>query len=147
MNPNIRIVQSARDVVSLNSEYAVIEIDGRQSKTLRQFYEHLAKVMEFPDYFGFTLDSLDELLNDLDWIEDEKIALYFTHADDFISQERDPKKLASLLNVLDATAEDWKWVDEDDDIAKKELVLLFDNSPRIRQLLDQEGIDYTLAAS
>ncbi len=143
MNPNLYIVQSASDVAQFSNDYAIIEIDGRQSKTLRQFYEHIAKVMEFPDYFGFNLDSLDELLNDLDWIENEKIALHFTHTDQLISQERDPKKLASLLNLLDATAEDWKWVDDDDDIEKKELVVLIDESSRIRQLLDQEGIAYT----
>lgn len=146
MNPNILIVQSAPEVDRLGDEYAIIEIDGRQSKTLRQFYEHIAKTMEFPDYFGFNLDSLDELLNDLDWIEDEKIALYFTHTDQLISQERDPKKLASLLNLLDATAEDWKWVDEADEIEKKELIILFDDTSRIRQLLDSESIAYTLIA-
>lgn len=146
MNPNILILQSVPEVAKLGDEYAIIEIDGRQSKTLRQFYEHIARTMEFPDYFGFNLDSLDELLNDLDWIEDEKIALYFTHADQLISQERDPKKLASLLNLLDATAEDWKWVDEADEVERKELIILFDNTSRILQLLDQEGIAYTLIA-
>lgn len=145
MNPNILLTQSMQDVARL-SDYAVIEIDGQQSKTLRQFYEHIAKVLEFPDYFGFNLDSLDELLNDLDWIEDEKLALHFTHTDALISQERDPKKLASLLNLLDATAEDWKWLDDDDEVSKKELVMVFDESPRIRQLLDQEGIAYARIA-
>ncbi len=143
MNPNLFIVQSASDIAQFTDDYAIIEIDGRQSKTLRQFYEHIAKMMEFPDYFGFNLDSLDELLNDLDWIEDKKIALHFTHTDQLISQERDPKKLASLFNLLDASAEDWKWVDADDDIDKKELILLVDESTRISQLLDQEGVAYT----
>ncbi len=142
MNPNILIVQSVQDVAKLGETYAIISIDGQHSKTLRQFYETIALAMEFPDYFGFTLDSLDELLNDLDWIGDEKIALQFTHSDQLVSQERDPKKLASLLNMLDATAEDWKWVDEEDDIDRKELILLFEDSPRIRQVLDDEGIEH-----
>lgn len=144
MNPNIRLVAAAQQLDQLRNEYAIITIDGSQSKTLRQFYEHIAKAMEFPDYFGFNLDSLDELLNDLEWIADEKIALHFTHPEQLISQERDPKKLVSLLNLLDATAEDWKWVDEEDDIDKKELVLLFDDSPKIRQLLDDEEIGYEI---
>ena len=147
MNPNLYVVQSASDVASFSDDYAIIEIDGRQSKTLRQFYEHVAKMMEFPDYFGFTLDSLDELLNDLDWVEDEKIALHFTHTDQLISQERDPKKLASLFNLLDASAEDWKWVDEEDGIDKKELIILVDESHRISQLLEQEGIAHTLVSN
>ena len=70
--------------------------------------------------------------------------LYFTNTNELISKERDPAKLGSVLNILDATAEDWKWVDEDEDIDKKEIVIVFEDSPRIRKMLDKESIAYAL---
>lgn len=141
MSVNIYVARSEEDLKKF-SDFAIVKIEGQKSKTLRQFYEHIAQVLEFPDYFGFNLDSLDELLNDLDWIEDQKLALYFIHTEDFISQERNPDKLSNLLHILDATAEDWKWLDEDEDVFAKELVFIFEDSPRLRELLKQEEIGF-----
>ena len=101
-------------------------------------------MLEIPD-FGFNLDALNDSLNDLQWLEDAQIVLYFTNTNDLISKERDPAKLGSVLNILDATAEDWKWVDDEDDLAdKKEIVIVFEDSQRIKKLLDQENIDYAM---
>ncbi|GAA4411103.1 hypothetical protein GCM10023187_36470 [Nibrella viscosa] len=141
MSVNIYVATSAEDLKKF-PDFAIVKIEGQKSKTLRQFYEHIAEVLEFPDYFGFNLDSLDELLNDLEWIDDHKLALYFCHTEDFISQERNPEKLSNLLHMLDATAEDWKWLDEDEEVFAKELVFIFEDSPRLRDLLKQEEIGF-----
>jgi RNAse (barnase) inhibitor barstar len=124
----------------LPSEFVIIEIDSNEVTTLREFYETLAKAMHFPDYFGFNLDSLDELLNDLTWIEDEKLAVYFTNSEKFLEKERNETKILTLLDLLDATCEDWKWheIDEEDtDYTRKELVFGFDKSQRIEELLNK----------
>lgn len=142
MTPNILICQSERELEIRYADYFIAHVDGQKATTLRQFYEEMADLLEIPD-FGFTLDALSDALNDLQWLEDERIVLYFTNTNDLISKERDPAKMSSLLNVLDATAEDWKWVD-DEETDKKDIVVVFEDSPRIRKILEQESIDYDM---
>ncbi|WP_020596772.1 barstar family protein [Spirosoma panaciterrae] len=140
MTPNVLISQSEKELESRFADDFIAHVDGKKATTLRQFYEELADLLEIPD-FGFSLDDLNDALNDLRWLEDDRIILYFTNTADLISKERDPVKLKNVLSMLDATAEDWKWTeDELDD--KKEIILVFEESDRIRKLLDQEGIDY-----
>ncbi|QKZ11680.1 barstar family protein [Spirosoma sp. KUDC1026] len=145
MTPNIFICQSERELETHFADSFIAHIDGSKTLTLRQFYEAMADLLEIPD-FGFNLDALNDSLNDLQWLEDERIVLYLTNTNELVSKERDPAKLASLLSILDATAEDWKWVDEDEDIDKKEIIIVFEDSPRIRQLLDRESIAYRMLA-
>lgn len=142
MTPNILICQSERELEARYADYFIAHIDGQKATTLRQFYEEIADLLEIPD-FGFTLEALNESLNDLQWLEDERILLYFTNTNDLISKERDPAKLGSVLNLLDATAEDWKWVD-DESIDQKDMTIVFEDSPRIRKFLEQENIDYDM---
>ncbi|WP_420146627.1 barstar family protein [Spirosoma sp.] len=144
MTPNVYISQSESELESHFSGDFIAHIDGKKVITLRDFYEEIAVLLDFPDGFGFNLDALNDYLNDLQWLEDERIILYFTSTETLISKERDPAKMGSILNILEATAEDWKWVDEDDDADKKEIILVFEDSLRIRKLLEQESINYAL---
>jgi RNAse (barnase) inhibitor barstar len=117
------------------ADFGILEIDAKRVSTLREFYEVLAQTMDFPDHFGFNLDSLDELLNDLSWIEDEKIGIYFSNSENFLQKERNETKILTLLDLLDATCEDWKWLDAETD--KKSLLFGFDKSDRIENLLNK----------
>lgn len=141
MTPNVLISQSESELETRFADDFIAHIDGQKAVTLRQFYETIADLLEIPD-FGFNLDALNDSLNDLQWLEDERIILYFTHTNEFISKERDPAKLGSVLSILDATAEDWKWVDDDELADSKEIIIIFEDSQRIRKLLDQENINY-----
>ena len=141
MSPNTFICQSEHELEAHFFNDFIAHIDGKKALTLRQFYEQIGDLLEIPD-FGFTLDALNDSLNDLQWLEDERIVLYFTNTSDLISKERDPAKMGSILNVLDATAEDWKWVDEDESSDKKEIIIVFEDSLRIQKLLEKEGIAY-----
>lgn len=122
--------------------YHIASIDGLKAHTLRGFYEEIAKALNFPEYFGFNLDSLDEMLNDLSWLEHKKIAICINNSESFIEKERNPDKLPTIFNLLDATCEDWEWSDEEDDRPKKELIVVFSPSERITQLLDGQEISY-----
>lgn len=117
--------------------YDLVEIDSSELLTLRMFYEALAEVFEFPDYFGFNLDSLDEILNDLSWIDNENILIYFTHTDQFLIKERNHKKVLAVLDLLDATCEEWEWMEADEFTPKKSLKVAFSPSERIEDLFSQ----------
>ena len=133
-------------------DFSLITIDSKRCRTLRDFYETLAETLHFPDYFGFNLDSFEELINDLSWIEDERLLLYFKNSTEFLINERNDQKVITLLELLDATCEDWKFMDEDaerdtvatdgDDveeedyfIPKKELLIGFSTSDRMEDFL------------
>jgi RNAse (barnase) inhibitor barstar len=125
-------------------DHFVAHIDGSKARTLRQFYAEIADVLEFPASFGSSLDDLNDALNDLQWLDDERIVLYFTNTDQLVSQERDPKKMASVLAMLEATVEDWKWMtDDDEDLADhREFNVVFEKSDRIETLLREEGVAF-----
>lgn len=112
----------------------VFKLDGEKCQTLRGFYEAIAEAMEFPEDFGFTIDSLDDMLSNLSWIEEEKVAIYIKNSSHFLSNERNDNKKLTLLDRLSAICEDWKWIEEDD-FEKKQLIFLFDESDNIRELL------------
>ncbi|ADB41479.1 barstar family protein [Spirosoma linguale] len=141
MTPNILICQTERELEAHFANDFIVNIDGKHALTLRQFYEEMADLLEIPN-FGFTLEALNESLNDLQWLEDERVVLYFTNTNEFISKERDPAKISSVLSILEATAEDWKWVDDDEPLDRKEIIIVFEDSPRIRKLLDGESMAY-----
>ncbi|MVM29897.1 barnase inhibitor [Spirosoma sp. HMF4905] len=143
MTPNILISQSERELEARYAKDFIAHVDGKHTQTLRQFYEEIADLLEIPN-FGFTLEALNDSLNDLQWLEDERVILYFTNTAELVNKERDPAKMGSLLSILDAIAEDWKWVDDEEDIDKKEIVIVFEDSDRIRKLLDNESIAYAL---
>ena len=146
MTPNFLICQSERELEARYAQDFIANVDGKHALTLRQFYEEMADLLEIPN-FSFTLEALNDALNDLQWLEDKRVILYFTNTSELISKERDPAKLASVLNILDATAEDWKWVEDDESMDKKEIVVVFEDSPRIRKALDTENIDYALMST
>lgn len=117
-------------------DFEIAEIDSSKTSTLREFYETMASVFEFPDYFGFNLDSFDEMINDLSWIENEKILIYFIHSEKFLEKERNESKMLTLLDLLEATCEEWKWADSDELTPKKELLIRFSPSKRIEKLIN-----------
>ncbi|WP_337041862.1 barstar family protein [Emticicia sp. 17c] len=131
----------AKDL-ALPDNYSVIELDGHKTQTLRGFYEEIADALAFPEEFSFTLDGLDEMLSDLSWLEDERIVVYISPSELFIEKERNPEKMSTLLNLLDAICEDWRWEEDSEDIRKKELLFAFSDSARIRELLDKQEISY-----
>ncbi len=126
--------------LELPENYSIVELDGHKTQTLRGFYEEIADALAFPEEFGFTLDELDEMLSDLSWLEDEKIVVYVSPSDIFIEKERNPEKTGTLLNLIDAICEDWRWAEEDDELPKKELIFAFSESDRIKELLNKQEI-------
>lgn len=142
MSPNILICKSEQEIEAQFFNDFIVNIDGKKVVTLRQFYEEAAYLLEIPN-FGFTLDDLSDSLSDLQWLEETRIVMYFTNTDTLMSKERDPVKILGVISTLDAVAEDWKWV-EDDSSDEKEIIIVFEYSDRILNLLEKESINYQI---
>jgi len=137
---NILIINTGTPLSNFK-KYRMGQIDGAKAPTLKTFYQAIEQALSFPDDFEHNLESLDELLNDLTWIKQADVALYITNSAEFLSQEK-LTKILELINLLDATAEDWKWVDEEDDILPKNFKILFQYSSQIITLLEKEEISF-----
>lgn len=73
-------------------------IDGMACTTIEKAYKRLQDQLSFPDYFGHNLDSLDEVLSDLDWIDKPRIRLIITDVPNLLSDDVDKKE--SFLEVI-----------------------------------------------
>lgn len=138
---NFIVFNSESDLTAFKS-YHLARIDGAQAATLKDFFAQIEKELQLPDYFAHNLDSLDELLNDLEWIKKSDVALVISRFEQFLANEKKKTKLLDLLGLLDATAEDWKWIDDQEGLPKKNLKILLQNTPQTIAILESEGIGY-----
>lgn len=75
-------------------------IDGRSCKQIDDCYATLQKQLSLPDYFGNNLDALEEVLDDLDWIGEEKIKIIILNSFELLVNEADKRE--SFLDILNA---------------------------------------------
>jgi RNAse (barnase) inhibitor barstar len=114
----------------------VVVIDGEQVDTLDKFYEQLISQLNLDDDFGRNLDAFDEMINDLDWLEQNNVHLVFKNYDEFLSEENDESR-EIILTILDDAAAEWKR-DED----TKKLRMYIEPSELAEDDLETLGIEY-----
>ncbi len=73
-------------------------IDGKACSNIKMAYEKLEEQLSFPDYFGYNLDSLDEMLSDLSWILQPRIRLIIFDIPSLLSKDLDNKE--SFLDIM-----------------------------------------------
>jgi len=114
----------------------VVIIDGEQVDTLDKFYEQLMIQLNLDDDFGCNLDAFDEMINDLDWLEENNIHLVFKNYDDFLHEENDESR-EIILTILDDAASEWKR-----DADTKKLRMYIEPSELAEDDLETLGIEY-----
>jgi RNAse (barnase) inhibitor barstar len=73
-------------------------IDGNTCDTIGKCYTTLQQQLSIPDYFGFNLDALEEVLADLEWVNEEKITIIIINKPALL-QNDEPMKDA-FLDIL-----------------------------------------------
>jgi RNAse (barnase) inhibitor barstar len=76
----------------------LVFIDGNTCDTIEKCYATLVQQLSLPDYFGFNLDALEEVLADLDWVEEEKIHIIILNERDLLKTDL-PRK-ADFLDIV-----------------------------------------------
>lgn len=75
-------------------------IDGRACKQINDCYATLRVQLSLPDYFGNNLDALEEVLNDLEWINEEKIKIIILNLSELLVNHSNKKE--SFLDILNS---------------------------------------------
>ena len=57
-------------------------IDVRNIKTESDFLRKMDEVFQFPSYFWMSLDSLDDCMMSLEWIEEPHIIIHVVHLEE-----------------------------------------------------------------
>jgi len=83
-----------------------LELDAVSMTNLDGMYRGFVRAFEFPDYFGFNYNALDECLNDLEWLPAKGYLLFIRNADHLLKEESD-EVLEGLLSILDSTGKEW----------------------------------------
>ena len=79
---------------------------GRKSQTVRDFFNEISAVLQFPHYFGENGAAFDECITDLDWIEGNAYILMLGEADLFLSAES-VEQFAGLMSILTKANLEW----------------------------------------
>lgn len=79
-------------------------IDGQQMLTLDQMYNHLSELIWFPDYFGYNLDALYDVLSE---VPDYTI-IHFKNTNVFLEEmKKDAFKLIRVFRMLEQHTENY----------------------------------------
>lgn len=144
-NEHFLLAKSADDLKNEFKNGKIATIDGSKSASLKDFFDVIGVALEFPDYYSANLDSLDEMLNDLEWIDEAQLIIWIPNSDNWLIREKSQEKIVSIIDLLDAAAEEWKWMEaheDDEDFDKKDLRIVLEDTPRIRQLLEDQEIPF-----
>lgn len=143
-NEHFLLAKSFADLTKEFKNSKIAVVDGSKSTSLKDFYEVIGTALEFPDYYDANLDSLDELLNDLEWLDDSQVVIWIPNSDNWLIKEKSAEKIVAVIDLLDAAAEEWKWMeaDEEEDLDIKDLRIVLEDTERIRQLLEDQEIPF-----
>ena len=77
-------------------------IDGDANDVIEKCYATLKVQLSIPDYFGNNLDALEEVMNDLDWIEEEKINIIISGENNLLKNDLESKN--DFLEILETSS-------------------------------------------
>jgi RNAse (barnase) inhibitor barstar len=86
--------------------YQLFRVNGIRIKSKGDLLNDLAQVMDFPDYFGYNWDALEECLRDFEWLPSTKgYILLFTNPEDFIKKA--PSDCKTFLEIIFEVSRYW----------------------------------------
>lgn len=84
-----------------NREYFVGQIQSINCKDKSELLKEMAAVFQFPNYFGYNWDALDECMRDLNWLKFWGVAIIFNEYDKLLKDDlRSKEQLLDHLNFV-----------------------------------------------
>ena len=86
------VLNIAKDYYAENNIRYVF-LDGRACKKMDACFTTLQEQLSIPAYFGKNLDALEEVLDDMEWIKEEKIKIIISHTNSLLENDLAKKKV------------------------------------------------------
>ena len=83
-----------------NTRY--VFLDGHACGKLDACFTALQQQLSIPAYFGKNLDALEEVLNDMEWIAEEKVKIIILNSTSLL--ENEPARKNVFLDILHSSA-------------------------------------------
>jgi RNAse (barnase) inhibitor barstar len=85
--------------------YKLFHLNGFHIRTKNDLVTSIARIMEFPDYFGHNWDALEECLKDLEWLPAKGYILLFPHPTNFINNS--PADFETFTGIAISVSKYW----------------------------------------
>jgi RNAse (barnase) inhibitor barstar len=92
-------------VVTTPSKLMRRVLSGAHCRSTNGLFAEMARALEFPDYFGYNWDAVEECLADLEWLPAKGYVVLFTDAQLVLPD--DEEEFATFLEVLSDAGEAW----------------------------------------
>jgi len=103
-----KLINSPEDILreANRANLLVCRFDFADTKGKADFLSTIAKALNFPDWFGYNWDALEDCMTDLSWLDARGYVLLFENIRPFA--ESHPADFATALEVCNAVAEHWR---------------------------------------
>jgi RNAse (barnase) inhibitor barstar len=101
-----RVIPTVLKQLARKHGLAVFSLDGGKTRSKREFLDHAAKVLGFPDYFGKNWDAFADCLTDMSWAE--RSGFLITYTDCHQLAEQSPDEFDTAIEIFKEAAEIWK---------------------------------------
>jgi RNAse (barnase) inhibitor barstar len=107
----VYLIDAAQRELSLRrgtfpAEFIIAVLDGTNAATRAGFFQEIARVLSFPDYFGRNWDAVYDCLTDLTWLPAAGYVLVFDGFDQFATDA--PEQWDIGLKVLRQACAFWQ---------------------------------------
>lgn len=89
----------------ITEKHVVKEVLGNKCMSYEELLSEFSESLEFPDYFGFNWNALDECLNDLDWLGGNSYLLIIYDTELVLLDDDNNFKI--LVSILQRSVDEW----------------------------------------
>lgn len=101
----LKIGQRVESLIAVPNGFVLKRLRGSKCRTTQGLFSEFARALNFPDYFGYNWDALEECLADLEWLPAKGYVLVITEADELLPD--DEEDYETFLEVVSDAGETW----------------------------------------
>jgi RNAse (barnase) inhibitor barstar len=115
-----------------------IYLDGEKAKTQDEFNQEMIEIFRLPPYFNGNFDSLDECLNDLNWLsETDDFELIILNFDSLLEEEKEDYLITFIEMLKDINLNFFRY---SNDKTKQIFYVVLEKTIKSASLIEQLGI-------
>lgn len=82
-------------------------LDGKKMVTIDEYHDEIARVFQFPNYYGRNHNATNDMLTDLDWLERDYYIVIIKNGQKVLEESSD-RNLEVFVSILKRAGQYWK---------------------------------------